>query len=159
MKLTEKCLFNKKNMKPKKAKPKFNKREQIKSALKFTAEIYGNDLLKTKLKDNTDAIEILNSTQEQYTRFIENGIREALKKNGFEFIKHEAMIEFLTTRCEIRRDETIISKHGNLNPINFLYCDFRTANETLICSWNDSPETIENLGTQQNPQIPENPQI
>jgi hypothetical protein len=134
-----------------KAKPNFNKREQIKGALKFTAEIYGNDLLKTKLKDNTDAIEILNSTQEQYTRFIENGIREALKKNGFDFLDHESMIEFLTSRCEIRRDETNISKHGNLNPINFLYSDFRTANEKLICSWNDSPETIDNLGMQTKP--------
>ena len=67
-----------------KAKPNFNKREKIKGALKFTAEIYGNDLLKTKLKDNPDAIEILNSTHEQYTRFVENGIREALKKNGFD---------------------------------------------------------------------------
>jgi hypothetical protein len=135
-----------------KAKPNFNKREKIKGALKFTAEIYGNDLLKTKLKDNPDAIEILNSTQEQYTRFIENGIREALKKNGFNFIDHEAMIEFLTTRCEIRRDETVISKHGNLNPLNVLYSDFRTANETLICSWNDSPETIDNLGMQPKPE-------
>ena len=53
-----------------KAKPNFNKREKIKGALKFTAEIYGNDLLKTKLKDNPDAIEILNSTQEQYPRFV-----------------------------------------------------------------------------------------
>jgi hypothetical protein len=131
-----------------KAKPNFNKREKIKGALKFTAEIYGNDLLKTKLKDNLDAIEILNSTHEQYTRFVENGIREALKKNGFDFIDHEAMIEFLTTRCEIRRDETVISKHGNPNPLNVLYSDFRTANETLICSWNDSPETIDNLGIQ-----------
>jgi hypothetical protein len=135
-----------------KAKPNFNKREKIKGALKFTAEIYGNDLLKTKLKDNPDAIEILNSTQEQYTRFIENGIREALKKNGFDFLDHEAMIEFLTTRCEIRRDETIISKHGNPNPLNVLYSDFRTAKETLICSWNDSPETIDNLGMQQKPE-------
>ena len=135
-----------------KAKPNFNKREKIKGALKFTAEIYGNDLLKTKLKDNPDAIEILNSTQEQYTRFVENGIREALKKNGFDFLDHDSMIEFLTTRCEIRRDETIISKHGNLNPINFLYVDFRTANETLICSWNDSPETIDNLGMQTKPE-------
>jgi hypothetical protein len=135
-----------------KAKPNFNKREKIKGALKFTAEIYGNDLLKTKLKDNPDAIEILNSTQEQYTRFIENGIREALKKNGFEFIDHNAMIEFLTTRCEIRRDETVISKHGNPNPLNVLYSDFRTAKETLICSWNDSPETIDNLGMQTKPE-------
>lgn len=135
-----------------KAKPNFNKREKIKGALKFTAEIYGNDLLKTKLKDNPDAIEILNSTQEQYTRFIENGIREALKKNGFDFVDHNAMIEFLTTRCEIRRDETIISKHGNPNPLNVLYSDFRTANETLICSWNDSPETIDNLGMQPKPE-------
>ena len=107
-----------------KAKPNFNKREKIKGALKFTAEIYGNDLLKTKLKDNPDAIEILNSTQEQYTRFVENGIFEALKKNGFDFIDHDAMIEFLTTRCEIRRDETVISKHGNINPLNILYSDF-----------------------------------
>jgi hypothetical protein len=135
-----------------KAKPNFNKREKIKGALKFTAEIYGNNLLKTKLKDNPDAIEILNSTQEQYTRFIENGIREALKKNGFDFLDHDSMIEFLTTRCEIRRDETIISKHGNPNPLNFLYSDFRTANEKLICSWNDSPETIDNLGMQQKPE-------
>jgi hypothetical protein len=135
-----------------KAKPKFNKRAQIKAALDFTAEIYGNDLLKTKLKDNPDAIEILNSTHEQYTRFVENGIREALKKNGFDFIDHNAMIEFLTTRCEIRRDETVISKHGNPNPLNVLYSDFRTANETLICSWNDSPETIDNLGMQQKPE-------
>jgi hypothetical protein len=135
-------------MKAKKAKPKFNKREQINAALQFTAEIYGNDLLKTKLKDNSDAIEILNSTQEQYTRFVENGIREALKANGFEFIDHDAMIEFLITRCEIRRDESVISKHGNQNPINFLYSDFRLPNETLICSWNDSPEAIDNLGTQ-----------
>jgi hypothetical protein len=131
-----------------KAKPKFNKRAQIKAALDFTAEIYGNDLLKTKLKDNPDAIEILNSTHEQYTRFVENGIREALKKNGFDFLDHDSMIEFLTTRCEIRRDETVISKHGNTNPLNVLYSDFRTANETLICSWNDSPETIDNLGMQ-----------
>jgi len=29
-----------------------------------------------------------------------------------------------------------------------LYSDFRTAKETLICSWNDSPETIDNLGMQ-----------
>jgi hypothetical protein len=143
----------------KKAKPEFNKREQIKSALKFTAEIYGNDLLKTKLKDNTDAIEILNSTHEQYTRFVENGIREALKANGFEFIDHDAMIEFLTTRCEIRRDESVISKYGNQNPINFLYSDFRSPNEKLICSWNDSPETIDNLGMQQKPEIPEIPEI
>jgi hypothetical protein len=135
-----------------KAKPNFNKREKIKGALKFTAEIYGNDLLKTKLKDNPDAIEILNSTHEQYTRFIENGIREALKKNGFEFLDHDSMIEFLTTRCEIRRDETVISKHGNPNPLNVLYSDFRTANETLICSWNDSPETIDNLGMQTKPE-------
>ena len=135
-----------------KAKPNFNKREKIKGALKFTAEIYGNDLLKTKLKDNPDAIEILNSTHEQYTRFVENGIREALKKNGFDFLDHNAMIEFLTTRCEIRRDETVISKHGNLNPLNVLYSDFRTANETLICSWNDSPETIDNLGMQTKPE-------
>jgi hypothetical protein len=135
-----------------KAKPNFNKQEKIKGALKFTAEIYGNDLLKTKLKDNPDAIEILNSTQEQYTRFVENGIREALKKNGFDFIDHDAMIEFLTTRCEIRRDETVISKHGNLNPLNVLYLDFRTANETLICSWNDTPETIDNLGMQPKPE-------
>ena len=135
-----------------KAKPNFNKREKIKGALKFTAEIYGNDLLKTKLKDNPDAIEILNSTQEQYTRFVENGIREALKTNGFEFIDHNAMIEFLTTRCEIRRDETVISKHGNLNPLNVLYSDFRTANEKQICSWNDTPETIDNLGMQPKPE-------
>ena len=135
-----------------KAKPNFNKREKIKGALKFTAEIYGNDLLKTKLKDNPDAIEILNSTQEQYTRFVENGIREALKTNGFEFIDHNAMIEFLTNRCEIRRDETVISKHGNLNPLNVLYSDFRTANEKLICCWNDSPETIDNLGMQPKPE-------
>jgi len=135
-----------------KSKPKFNKREKIKSALRFTADIYGKDLLKSKLKDNVDAIEILNSTQEQYTRFVENGIREALKSNGFEFIDHESMIEFLITRCEIRRDETIISKHGNPNPINFLYSDFRTSNETLICSWNDSPETIDNLGMQSKPE-------
>lgn len=135
-----------------KAKPNFNKREKIKSALRFTADIYGKDLLKTKLKDNSDAIEILNSTQEQYTRFVENGIREALKKNGFDFIDHEAMIEFITTRCEIRRDETVISKHGNLNPLNVLYSDFRTANETLICSWNDTPETIDNLGMQPKPE-------
>ena len=131
-----------------KAKPNFNKREKIKGALQFTADIYGKDLLKTKLKDNPDAIEILNSTQEQYTRFVENGIREALKTNGFEFIDHEAMIEFLTTRCEIRRDETVISKHGNVNPLNVLYSDFRTANEKQICSWNDTPETIDNLGMQ-----------
>lgn len=143
----------------KKAKPEFNKSEQIKAALKFTAEIYGNDLLKTKLKDNTDAIEILNSTHEQYTRFVENGIREALKANGFEFIDHDAMIEFLTTRCEIRRDESVISKYGNQNPINFLYSDFRSPNEKLICSWNDSPETIDNLGMQQKPEIPEIPEI
>ena len=143
----------------KKAKPNFKKQEKIKGALKFTAEIYGNDLLKTKLKDNPDAIEILNSTQEQYTRFVENGIREALKTNGFEFIDHEAMIEFLITRCEIRRDETVISKHGNLNPLNVLYCDFRTANEKQICSWNDTPETIDNLGMQQKPEIPEIPEI
>ena len=135
-----------------KAKPNFNKREKIKGALRFTAEIYGNDLLKTKLKDNPDAIEILNSTQEQYTRFVENGIREALKTNGFEFIDHNAMIEFLTTRCEIRRDETVISKHGNLNPLNVLYSDFRTANEKQICSWNDTPETIDNLGMQTKPE-------
>ena len=135
-----------------KAKPNFNKREKIKSALRFTADIYGKDLLKTKLKDNSDAIEILNSTQEQYTRFVENGIREALKKNGFDFIDHEAMIEFLTTRCEIRRDETVISKHGNLNPLNVLYSDFRTANEKQICSWNDTPETIDNLGMQTKPE-------
>ena len=135
-----------------KAKPNFNKREKIKGALKFTAEIYGNNLLKTKLKDNPDAIEILNSTHEQYTRFIENGIREALKKNGFNFLDHDSMIEFLTTRCEIRRDETIISKHGNPNPLNVLYSDFRTENETLICSWNDSPETIDNLGMQPKPE-------
>ena len=135
-----------------KAKPNFNKQEKIKGALKFTAEIYGNDLLKTKLKDNPDAIEILNSTQEQYTRFVENGIREALKKNGFDFIDHEAMIEFLTTRCEIRRDETVISKHGNINPLNVLYSDFRTANEKQICSWNDTPETIDNLGMQPKPE-------
>ena len=135
-----------------KAKPNFNKQEKIKGALKFTAEIYGNDLLKTKLKDNPDAIEILNSTQEQYTRFVENGIREALKLNGFDFIDHEAMIEFLTTRCEIRRDETVISKHGNLNPLNVLYSDFRTANEKQICSWNDTPETIDNLGMQTKPE-------
>ncbi len=135
-----------------KAKPNFNKREKIKGALKFTAEIYGNDLLKTKLKDNPDAIEILNSTQEQYTRFIENGIREALKKNGFDFLDHDSMIKFLTTRCEIRRDETVISKHGNPNPLNVLYSDFRTAKETLICSWNDSPETIDNLGMQMKPE-------
>jgi hypothetical protein len=134
-----------------KAKPEFNKRQKIESALRFTADIYGKDLLKSKLKDNTDAIEILNSTQEQYTRFVENGIREALKTNGFEFLDHESMIEFLTTRCEIRRDETIISKHGNPNPINFLYSDFRTQNEKLICSWNDSPETIDNLGMQTKP--------
>ena len=139
-------------MKPKKAKQDFNKREKIKAALRFTADIYGKDLLKTKLKDNTDAIEILNSTQEQYTRFVENGIREALKANGFEFLDHEAMIDFLTTRCEIRRDESVISKYGNQNPINFLYTDFRTANETLICSWNDTPETIDNLGMQQKPE-------
>ena len=132
----------------KKAKPNFNKREKIKGALQFTADIYGKDLLKTKLKDNPDAIEILNSTQEQYTRFVENGIREALKTNGFEFIDHEAMIEFLTTRCEIRRDETVISKHGNVNPLNVLYSDFRTANEKQIWSWNDTPETIDNLGMQ-----------
>ena len=131
-----------------KAKPNFNKREKIKGALQFTADIYGKDLLKTKLKDNPDAIEILNSTQEQYTRFVENGIREALKTNGFEFIDHEAMIEFLTTRCEIRRDETVISKHGNVNPLNVLYSDFRTANEKQIWSWNDTPETIDNLGMQ-----------
>ena len=143
----------------KKAKPNFNKREQIKSALKFTADIYGKALLKTKLKDNTDAIEILNSTQEQYTRFVENGIREALKANGFEFIEHEAMVEFLTTRCEIRRDESVISKYGNQNPINFLYSDFRSPNEQFICSWNDSPETIDNLGMQQKPEIPEIPEI
>jgi hypothetical protein len=143
----------------KKAKPNFNKREQINAALKFTADIYGKDLLKTKLKDNTDAIEILNSTQEQYTRFVENGIREALKANGFEFIDHDAMIEFLITRCEIRRDESVISKYGNQNPINFLYSDFRTPNEKLICSWNDSPETIDNLGMQQKPEIPEIPEI
>lgn len=136
----------------KNAKPKFNKREQINAALKFTADIYGKDLLKTKLKDNTDAIEILNSTQEQYTRFVENGIREALKANGFEFIEHEAMVEFLTTRCEIRRDESVISKYGNQNPINFLYTDFRTANEKFICSWNDTPETIDNLGNQTKPE-------
>jgi hypothetical protein len=137
----------------KKFNPKeFNKREKIKGALKFTAEIYGNDLLKTKLKDNPDAIEILNSTQEQYTRFVENGIREALKTNGFIFIDHEAMVEFLTTRCEIRRDETIISKHGNINPLNILYSDFRTANEKQICSWNDTPETIDNLGMQPKPE-------
>ena len=135
-----------------KAKPNFNKREKIKGALKFTAEIYGNDLLKTKLKDNPDAIEILNSTQEQYTRFVENGIREALKTNGFDFIDHDAMIEFLTTRCEIRRDETVISKHGNINPLNVLYSDFRTANEKQICSWNDTPETIDNLGMQTKPE-------
>jgi hypothetical protein len=135
-----------------KAKPKFNKRAQIKAALDFTAEIYGNDLLKTKLKDNPDAIEILNSTHEQYTRFVENGIREALKKNGFDFLDHDSMIEFLTTRCEIRRDETVISKHGNPNPLNVLYSDFRTAKETLICSWNDSPETIDNLGMQPKPE-------
>ena len=135
-----------------KAKPNFNKQEKIKGALKFTAEIYGNDLLKTKLKDNPDAIEILNSTQEQYTRFVENGIREALKKNGFDFIDHNAMIEFLTTRCEIRRDETVISKHGNVNPLNVLYSDFRTANEKQICSWNDTPETIDNLGMQPKPE-------
>jgi hypothetical protein len=135
-----------------KAKPNYNKREKIKGALKFTAEIYGNDLLKTKLKDNPDAIEILNSTQEQYTRFVENGIREALKKNGFDFVDHEAMIEFLLTRCEIYCDETIISKHGNPNPINFLYSDFGTPNEKLICSWNDSPETIDNLGMQTKPE-------
>ena len=135
-----------------KAKPNFNKQEKIKGALKFTAEIYGNDLLKTKLKDNPDAIEILNSTQEQYTRFVENGIREALKTNGFDFIDHEAMIEFLTTRCEIRRDETVISKHGNINPLNVLYSDFRTANEKQICSWNDTPETIDNLGMQPKPE-------
>jgi len=135
-----------------KAKPNFNKREKIKGALKFTAEIYGNDLLKTKLKNNPDAIEILNSTHEQYTRFIENGIREALKKNGFDFVDHEAMIEFLTTRCEIYCDETIISKHGNPNPINFLYSDFGTPNEKLICSWNDYPETIDNLGMQPKPE-------
>jgi hypothetical protein len=143
----------------KKAKPNFNKREQINAALKFTADIYGKDLLKTKLKDNTDAIEILNSTHEQYTRFVENGIREALKANGFEFIEHEAMVEFLTTRCEIRRDESVISKYGNQNPINFLYSDFRTPNEKLICSWNDSPETIDNLGMQGNPELPEMPEI
>jgi hypothetical protein len=137
----------------KKMNPKdFNKREKIKAALRFTADIYGKDLLKTKLKDNTDAIEILNSTQEQYNRFVENGIREALKANGFEFLDHEAMIDFLTTRCEIRRDESVISKYGNQNPINFLYTDFRTANETLICSWNDTPETIDNLGMQQKPE-------
>ena len=130
----------------------FNKREKIKAALRFTADIYGKDLLKTKLKDNTDAIEILNSTQEQYNRFVENGIREALKTNGFEFLDHEAMIDFLTTRCEIRRDESVISKYGNQNPINFLYTDFRTANETLICSWNDTPETIDNLGMQPKPE-------
>ena len=135
-----------------KAKPNFNKREKIKGALKFTAEIYGNDLLKTKLKDNPDAIEILNSTQEQYTRFVENGIFEAIKKNGFDFIDHDAMIEFLTTRCEIRRDETVISKHGNVNPLNVLYLDFRTANEKQICSWNDTPETIVNLGMQTKPE-------
>ena len=135
-----------------KAKPNFNKRDKIKAALQFTADIYGNDLLKTKLKDNTDAIEILNSTQEQYTRFVENGIREALKYNGFEFIDHEAMIDFLTSRCEIRRDEKIISKHGNLNPLNILYSDFRTPNEKLICSWNDTPETIDNLGMQTKPE-------
>jgi hypothetical protein len=143
----------------KKAKPNFNKREQINAALKFTADIYGKDLLKTKLKDNTDAIQILNSTQEQYTRFVENGIREALKANGFEFIEHDAMVEFLTTRCEIRRDESVISKYGNQNPINFLYSDFRTPNEKLICSWNDSPETIDNLGMQQNPELPEMPEM
>ena len=143
----------------KKAKPNFKKQEKIKGALKFTAEIYGNDLLKTKLKDNPDAIEILNSTQEQYTRFVENGIREALKTNGFEFIDHEAMIEFLITRCEIRRDETVISKHGNLNPLIVLYCDFRTANEKQIWSWNDTPETIDNIGMQQKPEIPEIPEI
>lgn len=135
-----------------KAKPNFNKREKIKGALQFTADIYGKDLLKTKLKDNPDAIEILNSTQEQYTRFVENGIREALKTNGFEFIDHNAMIEFLTTRCEIRRDETVISKHGNVNPLNVLYSDFRTANEKQICSWNDTPETIDNLGMQTKPE-------
>jgi hypothetical protein len=135
-----------------KAKPNFNKREKIKGALKFTAEIYGNDLLKTKLKDNPDAIEILNSTQEQYTRFIENGIREALKKNGFDFLDHEAMIEFLLTRCEIYCDETIISKHGTPNPLNVLYSDYGTPNEKLICSWNDSPETIDNLGMQTKPE-------
>ena len=135
-----------------KAKPNFNKREKIKGALQFTADIYGKDLLKTKLKDNPDAIEILNSTQEQYTRFVENGIREALKTNGFEFIDHNAMIEFLTTRCEIRRDETVISKHGNVNPLNVLYSDFRTANEKQICSWNDTPETIDNLGIQTKPE-------
>jgi hypothetical protein len=143
----------------KKAKPNFNKREQIKAALQFTADIYGKDLLKTKLKNNTDAIEILNSTQEQYTRFVENGIREALKANGFVFLEHDAMIEFLTTRCEIRRDESIISKYGNQNPINFLYSDFRTPNEKLICSWNDTPETIDNLGMQGNPEIPQIPEI
>ena len=135
-----------------KAKPNFNKREKIKGALQFTADIYGKDLLKTKLKDNPDAIEILNSTQEQYTRFVENGIREALKTNGFDFLDHDAMIEFLTTRCEIRRDETVISKHGNLNPLNVLYSDFRTANEKQICSWNDTPETIDNLGMQPKPE-------
>lgn len=135
-----------------KAKPNFNKREKIKSALRFTADIYGKDLLKTKLKDNPDAIEILNSTHEQYTRFIENGIREALKKNGFDFLDHDAMVEFLTTRCEIRRDETVISKHGNINPLNVLYSDFRTANEKQICSWNDTPETIDNLGMQTKPE-------
>jgi hypothetical protein len=143
----------------KKAKPNFNKQEQIKAALKFTAEIYGNDLLKTKLKDNSDAIEILNSTQEQYNRFVENGIREALKANGFEFMDHDSMIDFLTSRCEIRRDEAVISKYGNHNPINFLYSDFRTANEKLICSWNDTPETIDNLGMQRNPEIPEIPEL
>jgi hypothetical protein len=67
------------------------------------------------------------------------------------------MIEFLTTRCEIRRDETVISKHGNPNPLNVLYSDFRTANETLICSWNDSPETIDNLGKQTKPEETINP--
>ena len=139
--------------KTKKMNPKdFNKRDKIKAALQFTADIYGKDLLKTKLKDNSDAIEILNSTQEQYTRFVENGIREALKANGFEFIDHDAMIEFLTSRCEIRRDESVISKHGNQNPINFLYSDFRSPNEKLICSWNDSPEVIDNLGMQTKPE-------
>lgn len=135
-----------------KAKPNFNKREKIKGALQFTADIYGKDLLKTKLKDNPDAIEILNSTQEQYTRFVENGIREALKTNGFEFIDHDAMIEFLFTRCEIYCDETVISKHGNINPLNILYSDYGTPNQKQICSWNDTPETIDNLGMQPKPE-------